>query len=92
MGRRQSYEEKIAEHIATIVRDRQIELILHFTPLENLPNILAYGLRSRSELMAADLGRVDKGDSQLLPILIQRGFCGGHFDTRFDERRGMVLP
>jgi hypothetical protein len=38
------------------------------------------------------LGRVDKGDSQPRQILIQRGFCGGHFDTGFDERRGMVLP
>ena len=38
------------------------------------------------------LGSVDKGDSQQRLVLIQGGFCGGHFDTRFDERRGMVLP
>ncbi|WP_372916669.1 hypothetical protein [Sandarakinorhabdus sp.] len=38
-----------------------------------------------------ELGCVDKGDSQKGPVLIQRGFWGGHFDARFDERRGMVL-
>ena len=42
--------------------------------------------------LAKLLGRVDKGDSQQRLILIQGGFCGGHFDARFDERRGMVLP
>lgn len=54
MARRKSYEEKVAEHIAAVVEDRQIEHVLHFTRLENLPFILQHGLRSRSELVDAD--------------------------------------
>lgn len=53
MARRKSYEEKIAEHVAAVVERRQIEHVLHFTRLENLPFILEHGLRSRSDLMDA---------------------------------------
>ena len=48
--------------------------------------------RETSDYIPSALGRVDKGDSQQRPILIQGGFCGGHFDTWFDERRGVGLP
>jgi hypothetical protein len=51
---RKSYEEQIAEHIASIVQDRQIEHVLHFTRLDNLSHILDHGLRARSELATAD--------------------------------------
>ena len=43
-------------------------------------------------ILLAVLGCVDEGDSQEGPVLIQRGFWGGHFDARFDERGAMVLP
>ncbi|MCT2580914.1 DUF4433 domain-containing protein [Mesorhizobium sp. P16.1] len=69
MARRKDYGEIIAEHIAAIVEARQIEDVLHFTRLENLPGILEHGLRTRSELVSADFpvyasdaDRLDKED------------------------------
>ena len=40
----------------------------------------------------ANLGPVDKGDSQKGQYLIQGRFWGGYLDPGFDERRGMGLP
>ena len=54
MARKKDYGEVIAEHIAAVVEARQIEDVLHFTRLENIPGILAHGLRTRSELVNAD--------------------------------------
>jgi hypothetical protein len=54
MARKKTYGEIIAEHIAAVVEDRQIEQVLHFTRLENLPCILEHGLQTRSELVNAD--------------------------------------
>lgn len=54
MARKKDYWEIIAEQIAEVIAARQIEDVLHFTRLENLPGILAHGLRTRSELVNAD--------------------------------------
>lgn len=54
MARKKTYSEKIADHIAAVVDDQNIEDILHFTLLENLPRILKHGLLSRSVLQNAD--------------------------------------
>ena len=54
MARKKDYCEVIAEHIAAVVEARQIEDVLHFTRLKNIPGILAHGLRTRSELVNAD--------------------------------------
>lgn len=69
MARKKDYGEIIAEHIAKIVEVRKIEHVLHFTRLENLPYILEFGLRSRSELVGtefgvypSDLDRLDQKD------------------------------
>lgn len=69
MSRKKDYGEIIAEHIAKIVEVRKIEHVLHFTRLENLPYILEFGLRSRSELVGtefgvypSDLDRLDQKD------------------------------
>lgn len=69
MARKKKYSELIAEHVAAVVERRQIEHVLHFTRLENLPGILAHGIRSRSDLTestfdvyASDADRLDQED------------------------------
>lgn len=69
MARKKDYGEIIAEHIAAVVETRQIEAVLHFTRLENLPGILEYGLHARSELgdvdfnvYPSDTNRLDEED------------------------------
>lgn len=37
-------------HMEQILKDRQIDWLMHFTQAENLPNIMEYGLMPRSEL------------------------------------------
>ncbi|WP_310458464.1 DarT ssDNA thymidine ADP-ribosyltransferase family protein [Ruixingdingia sedimenti] len=54
MARKKTYGEKIADHIAAVVEARNIEHVLHFTLLDNLPGILSNGLLSRSILREAD--------------------------------------
>ncbi|TIL49603.1 hypothetical protein [Mesorhizobium sp.] len=54
MARRKDYWENIATQIAEVVAAREIEDVLHFTRLENLPGILEHGLRTRPELVNAD--------------------------------------
>ena len=41
--------------IRGIVRDRQVDLLCHFTRIENLPSILLTGLQGRSQLRQAGL-------------------------------------
>lgn len=69
---KKNYWETIAEHIAEVVGDRQIEDVLHFSRLENLSGILEHGLLSRSLLRNADYGvcvsdadRLDKEDDAI---------------------------
>jgi|TARA_R100000149_G_scaffold44485_1_gene17693 hypothetical protein len=50
---RDKYREKIEQGILSVVERRQIDCVLHFTPLELLPLILAFGIRTRRELMHA---------------------------------------
>lgn len=72
MTRKKNYWETIAEHIAEVVGAQQIENVLHFSRLENLPGILEHGLLSRSVLRNADYGvyvsdagRLDKEDDAI---------------------------
>jgi hypothetical protein len=69
---RKTYNEKIADHIASVVTSRKIEDVLHFTRLENFPGILEHGLLSRSDLrtlkydvFASDDHRLDGEDSAI---------------------------
>lgn len=50
-----SPEEARKQWIRRIVRQRDINCVVHFTPVENLDNILKYGLLSRKELEARSL-------------------------------------
>lgn len=70
MAHKNTYEEKIAEHIAAVIQAQQIEDVLHFTRLENVPTILEHGLLTRSDLnnaglkvYASDADRLDKEDN-----------------------------
>lgn len=72
MGRKKTYSEKIADHISAVVEARNIENILHFTLLENLPGILQNGLLSRSvlenagyDVLASDADRLDGEDGAI---------------------------
>ena len=49
-------EQRRVSEIKWIVRDRKIEVLCHFTLLENLPGILQYGLLSRSTLTKRGMG------------------------------------
>lgn len=72
MARKKTYGEKIADHIAAVVEARNIEHVLHFTLLENLPGILSNGLLSRSilrdadyDVFASDADRLDGEDGAI---------------------------
>lgn len=88
MARKKDYGEIIAEHIAKIVEARQIENVLHFTRLENLPYILVCGLRSRSKLEStefsvypSDLDRLDRRDDAVSVSI------SSYYPRMFDAKR-----
>lgn len=87
MARKKNYGEIIAEHIASIVEARQIEHILHFTRLENLPGILEDGLRTRSELVSADFkayaSDVDRLDQEEDAVSVSiSSYCPRMFEAK----------
>jgi hypothetical protein len=97
MRRDKDYWEIIADHIAAIVKRREIEEVLHFTPLVHLPRILEHGLLSRSELQNVDYdvyvseanGRRD-GEDGAVSVSIS---C--YYPKMFDARRyraGGMIP
>lgn len=71
MSRRKTYQEKISDHIASVVDARCIKNVIHFTRLSNLRSILQHGLLSRFDLLqadvlqkstASDVNRLDEND------------------------------
>lgn len=64
MARKKAYGEIIAEHIAAVIESRQIEEVLHFTRLENLPSILERGILTQTELMTAGLKVFNRLDEE----------------------------
>ena len=88
MARKKTYGEKIADHIAAVVEARNIEHVLHFTLLENLPGILSNGLLSRSilrdanyDVFASDADRLD-GEDDAISVSIS---C--FYPKMFDAKR-----
>lgn len=66
MAERDKYREVIEQGIRSIIERRKIDYVLHFTPLEALPYILAFGIRTRRELIDAGLAigsRLDGEDA-----------------------------
>ncbi|MGH6787935.1 MAG: DarT ssDNA thymidine ADP-ribosyltransferase family protein [Novosphingobium sp.] len=57
-----SYYEMIEEHIRQIVRERQIQEVLHFTRLERLGGILEYGILGKSDLLDRGFEVFDRMD------------------------------
>lgn len=88
MARKETYWEKIADHIAGVVNELGVEHVLHFTLLENLPGILKHGVHSRSvlqhanyDVFASDAERLD-GQDDAISVSIS---C--YYPKMFDAKR-----
>lgn len=66
---KQAAEEKEKEIIYKYLEQREVNFLVHFTPISNLPSILKYGILPRSELNArrihADTPDKDRLDNRL---------------------------
>lgn len=50
--------ELVNDNVEKIIQDRNLTKIYHFTPIENIPNILKYGLLSRLQLSNNNINHI----------------------------------